>query len=377
MHPLGTAPGRFSLRQSANSLDVRPGRLPPGFAHTPSSRPQGREGRGGACKATGFARGSSTASFGRCGQKCHRAARTGFRTTSAALAFAGGAGGGTGNGNSRGSGGGGGDDDGYPEDQNENVHLDRWKPPWRDYFIGFVVTTTVFLSKSLVCWCAGNSELAAVAIDLGFLCFLGPVAWFTRNGPYQSFRHIVCAIMLMQMVYECLFNGVLLKHVIDNNTTYRGMDAAMWAHHLGTISAGIFCCFLGKGQFYKIGGYLIAVEVTTALPVAFRNAIQSRKLKGNRSIALGIGMPLAFIWRSGMCILGYRRFLVLCQKIGHASIPYWWMGGGGIGVVCLTNFYWTYKVIQGVCKQLGKRKKATKLTGTAELNDSKLAIQAS
>ena len=76
-------------------------------------------------------------------------------------------------------------------------------------------------------------------------------------------------------------------------------------HHIATLATGVFCLKaggphrpFGRGRFLVQGCRLAATEMTTALPVAFRQALRNKKFKGPKRYVFVAVMPAAFIWRT-------------------------------------------------------------------------------
>ncbi|KAK3249091.1 hypothetical protein CYMTET_41471 [Cymbomonas tetramitiformis] len=231
----------------------------------------------------------------------------------------------------------------------------------------------LFFSKVLVCWCTDNSELATAGMDLGFLSFLGTFAFASIEKRYQAIQPAVLQVVVSHLILEYVFNGWLVNK-IDPTTSCPPLSPEMQLHHVSSVIAGIFCLQTGGSNFAPDGLLLqgvrlCATEVTTALPVAFRQAARTKRLRGERIIFFGALMPLAFVWRSVWSLSVLRRYMELVDASGGiANVPSWWVGASSTAGVVACNLIWTWKILRGtvkvVKKMFGKKKGGKKNEGS-------------
>merc|ERR1712078_558719 len=121
---------------------------------------------------------------------------------------------------------------------------------------------------------------------------------------------------------------------------------------------------MGPGTGF-VGVGIIGTEVTTFLPVAFREAVRSKKIsKAQVSSVLGVLFPLAFCWRTywssklWVRLLGVGRNYIATKQPNLLNLALWRLGEASVLTVVCSNVVWTCRIAKG---SLGVVKK--KLTG--------------
>lgn len=219
----------------------------------------------------------------------------------------------------------------------------------------------LLLAKALVVWCAQDTELATAAIDLGFLLFVGPFAIASVLNPFARGMHqIICEVVLTHLVIgEILSNAVVLP-LIDRQTSYI-LSWDMWVHHIGGALSGLACLIIGRTtpQVLTLGARLAMTEVTTALPVAFRQAMRNRKLNGGRSAAFAVMLPVAFTWRTVYSFMIFKKAVPLIMNPSSALPLLKFPALGCLFAIVCCNTFWTSKIYRGALK-LATRKLSQK-----------------
>jgi len=215
----------------------------------------------------------------------------------------------------------------------------------------------LLLSKALVVWCAEDTELATAAIDLGFLLFVGPFAIVSVLNPFARGMHqVICEVVVTHLVIgEVLSNAVVLP-MIDRQTSYI-LSWDMWVHHVAGALSGLACLVIGRGtpQLLTLGARLAMTEVTTALPVAFRQAMRNRKLNGGRSAAFAVMLPVAFTWRSVYSFFIFKKSVPLILNPNIALPILKFPALGCLFAIVCCNTYWTSKIYRGAVKLATKK----------------------
>eukprot|EP00238_Polyblepharides_amylifera_P004881 CAMPEP_0196592484 /NCGR_PEP_ID=MMETSP1081-20130531/72868_1 /TAXON_ID=36882 /ORGANISM="Pyramimonas amylifera, Strain CCMP720" /LENGTH=129 /DNA_ID=CAMNT_0041916199 /DNA_START=35 /DNA_END=421 /DNA_ORIENTATION=- len=126
----------------------------------------------------------------------------------------------------------------------EPAYLEAWTPTSAS--LGPLLC---FASKFLVCWCSEESELAALGIDLGFLVMLGGLAVVFGvesvglEAGAEAVRGVLVEVVVVHLLLECVFNGWLHPWINPKGATPMTWD--MWAHHMGSCFAGMYCKVAG------------------------------------------------------------------------------------------------------------------------------------
>jgi len=215
----------------------------------------------------------------------------------------------------------------------------------------------LLLSKALVVWCAEDTELATAAMDLGFLLFVGPFAIVSVLNPFAAGMHqIICEVVITHLVIgEVLSNAVVLP-LIDRQTSYN-LSWDMWVHHFAGAASGLACLVLGRGtpELLTLGARLATTELTTALPVGFRQAMRNRKLNGGRSAAFAVMLPAAFTWRTVYSFQIFQKSVPLILNPDIALPILKFPATGCVFAIVCCNAYWTSKIFRGALKLATKK----------------------
>lgn len=256
---------------------------------------------------------------------------------------------------------------------------------------GYAWAAALFIlaAKSLVCWCADDPKAAATALDLGVLLTVALLAWASLTPtPLGALRLLLLELTLGALSHpfpniypipnshppshlgsnrrlaahiclEMLFYGVLL-HLIDPTSNYQ-MAPEMWLHHVAVAIGGLHIVFvlapLGGGVFTWLGAQLIVTEVTTFLPVAFHNALKSKRMRGARSVVLGVLMPAAFCLRVVLSGRVLANFALALQAVGPAAVPMWPVAGVACATILGLNCFWLYRIVAGSAKAVNKMRR--------------------
>ena len=98
-----------------------------------------------------------------------------------------------------------------------------------------------------------------------------------------------------------------------------------------------------------------ATEMTTALPVAFHQALINKKLTGARVSFFALTMPMSFAWRTKKSFSVLRRLHTDIQsKGGVGQVHLAWLGLLGTSTLVGLNAWWTFKIVKGAIKALRK-----------------------
>jgi len=221
-------------------------------------------------------------------------------------------------------------------------------------FLAFVL----LVSKCLVCWCTNDVETAFMSIDLGFLSFLGWLCLFAFRAPSMAVLHpflieLGSAIILEEMIFS-MFAVNRIKPELNYKVTKDFL-----VHHIASVIMGylaLYFCTRAPGTGF-VGVGVVGTEVTTFLPVAFRESVRSKKVSTNKkiSVVLGTLFPLAFCWRSywsskmwlRLVEVG-RRYIAMSPTLANQVL--WRAGEVSVGTVVLCNFAWTYRIARGSMK---------------------------
>merc|ERR1712167_387615 len=98
------------------------------------------------------------------------------------------------------------------------------------------------------------------------------------------------------MVTEMFYNGLVISRQAKG-TPFR-LAPDMWVHHVASLGGAVFCTIADNSltragaarRFALQGCRLAATECTTGLPVAFKQALRGKRLKGPRAIVLGVSI---------------------------------------------------------------------------------------
>jgi len=245
----------------------------------------------------------------------------------------------------------------FDEKENDMGQITGEKPSMKG---GIAAALLFVLSKALVCYCSDDIESCAAGIDLGCVLTMGAFALASRRNPdLASMRPLLIETAVAHLFFEMVYNGNFLPK-LDPKTRYR-MRTDMYIHHISSVLAGIWC--FRTPMFHSHGVDLLITECTTGLPMAFRQALISRKLKKRQGKILAAMMPLAFTWRCYWNIDILRRFLKEIsspegQELAKMAPGYWIPT---IGLLCISgcNTWWLSRIIRGVIHQLraSRRKK--------------------
>ncbi len=106
----------------------------------------------------------------------------------------------------------------------------------------------------------------------------------------------------------------------------------------------------------------MGTEVTTFLPVAFRESVRSRKVSTDKNVSavLGALFPLAFCWRtywSGSLWLrllgvGHNYYATLAPSLANRLL--WRAGEASVFTVVGSNVVWTCRILRGSLKVVMK-----------------------
>lgn len=167
-----------------------------------------------------------------------------------------------------------------------------------------------------------------------------------------------------------LFYGVLLP-LIDPAAEYR-MAPEMWLHHVASVLGGLTAAALAAGAggsvFAWLGAQMVVTEITTFLPVAFHQALKSRRMRGARSVVLGVLMPLAFGLRVVLSARVVVNLLLAVNALGGAaSVPLWCLplGLSTSATILGLNVYWLGKILAGSGRAVLKQRRAREVAAAA------------
>merc|ERR1719263_2067151 len=140
-------------------------------------------------------------------------------------------------------------------------------------------------------------------------------------------------------------------------------------HHIASSIMGwlaLYFCSRAPGTGF-VGVGVVGTEVTTFLPVAFRESVRSKKIsRRGISSVLGVVFPLAFCWRTYWSSKMWLQLL----SVGRAYIatnPHllnqimWRAGEVSVFTVVCSNFVWTYRILRGSINVVVKRLSGKKL----------------
>ena len=236
--------------------------------------------------------------------------------------------------------------------------------------VGFAsfLAAVLLVSKVLVVWCTNDAETAFMSIDLGFLTFLGWICLFAfRSTPMAVLHPFLIELGSAVILEEMLFSMVLVNKIKPDLNHKWTKDFLV--HHVASAIMGWLALYFtlngrapGTG-FVGVG--IIGTEVTTFLPVAFREAVRSKKIsKAQVSSVLGVLFPLAFCWRTywssklWVRLLGVGRNYIATKQPNLLNLALWRLGEASVLTVVCSNVVWTCRIAKG---SLGVVKK--KLTG--------------
>jgi hypothetical protein len=211
-------------------------------------------------------------------------------------------------------------------------------------------------SKLLAVSCTGNPaerQKLAAGIDMGFLVLIGALSGIAARPALSVMRQTLVEIVVVHLALEMVYSWW------DAANGGKPMGKDMIIHHVAAVVSGLFCLFFHDGAFFSPGVKLVVTECTTALPVSLRLARTSGKYKGIHGMAIGLIMPLAFMWRTRYSMDAFRHTKSIMDDMGGVlGVRGWWMALGGVGGVVCCNAYWTVKIFQGLYKKLfGKKRK--------------------
>ena len=231
-------------------------------------------------------------------------------------------------------------------------------------FLALILLT----SKSLVCWCASDPETAFMSIDLGFLTFLGWLCLFAfRTAPLAVIRPFLIELGSAIIMEEMLFSMVLVNKIrpeLDHKITKDFL-----VHHIASGIMGwlaLYFCSRAPGTD-MVGVGVVGTEVTTFLPVAFRESVRSKKIKESGiSAVLGVLFPLAFCWRTYWSSKMWLRLLSVGRNYIATNPPVfqqflWRTGEASVLTVVGSNVVWTYRILRGSLKIVMKNITGKKL----------------
>jgi len=236
----------------------------------------------------------------------------------------------------------------------------------------FAAAAALFLlaAKSLVCWCSEDPKAAAAAIDLGFLTAMALLSWASLTPtPLAGMRLLLVQLTVAHIVLEMAFYGFLLNR-IDPSAGYR-MAPAMWVHHAAVAVGGLhtlaLTAGLGGGVFLWVGAQLIITEITMCLPVAFHEALRTKRMRGPRSLLLGLLMPSAFVLRTVLSFRVLQNYLAVTAALtaGGVAVPLYWVSASTAAVIFGLNGYWTTKIFAGGAKAVAKQRRLRAGRGAA------------
>jgi len=221
----------------------------------------------------------------------------------------------------------------------------------------------LLVSKCLVCWCTEDPETAFMSIDLGFLTFLGWLCFFAFASPSMSVLHpFLIELGSAVIVEEMVFSMVLVNRIRPE--VGHKVTKDFLVHHIASMTMGwlaLYFCHRAPGTG-PVGVGVVATEITTFLPVAFRESVRSKKVsKKDVSAVLGVLFPLAFCWRSywsskmWIRLLGVGRNYVATAP-GLANTVLWRTGEVSVLTVVCSNFAWTYRILKGSLKVVMRKR---------------------
>ncbi|GHP01261.1 hypothetical protein PPROV_000001700 [Pycnococcus provasolii] len=256
------------------------------------------------------------------------------------------AGGGNGNG-------GGGDGKGGGGGFNRFGHEDGW---WHLRGFGALVSVLFFFCKLLVCWCSTMPTDSAGMCDLGFLFCCAMLAIVALFPSVAVLRPFLVEMIGVHIICEMAFYGAILPRW-DHEFK---MPWDMWTHHGATVVGASYLLWAGATQgavFWWIGCQFIVTELTTFLPIAFKQANKQRgRVKGTKSIVLGTLFPVAFIGRTALSLTIVYNFME-ALKYSAGPVPFWGIGLGSGLTISFLNSYWTWKIFKGTAKAMSKVKR--------------------
>lgn len=253
----------------------------------------------------------------------------------------------------------------------------------QDYIpVGFAsfLAAVLLVSKVLVCWCTNDAETAFMSIDLGFLSFLGWLCLFAfRSAPMAVLHPFLIELGSAVILEEMLFSMVLVNKVKPELNHKWTKDFLV--HHVASAIMGWLALYFtlnGRAPgcgFVGVG--VIGTEVTTFLPVAFREAVRSKKVsKAQISSVLGVLFPLAFCWRTYWSskmfvrLLGVGSNYIATKQPNMVNYCLWRLGEASVFTVVCSNVAWTYRIAKGSLSVVKK-----KLTGKKIDNNFQKEIQ--
>lgn len=235
---------------------------------------------------------------------------------------------------------------------------------------GFASFLAVILlvSKCLVCWCTADAETAFMSIDLGFLTFLGWLCLFAFRSTPMAVLHPFLIEMGSAIIMEEMLFSIFLINKIKPDLNHK-VTKDFLVHHVASAIMGwlaFYFCSRAPGTG-SVGVGVIGTEITTFLPVAFREAVRSKKISKTKiSILLGAVFPIAFCWRSYWSANMWMRLL----KVGKAyvstqpglhNVILWRCGEASVLTVVCSNFVWTYRIMRGSLTVVMKKFNGKKL----------------
>ena len=224
---------------------------------------------------------------------------------------------------------------------------------------GSLSAALLLAGKAALSWCAEDSELANSGVDMGALVALGGLSEVSMRDPaLAAFQPVLIQACVGHILLELVYNTVLIKR-IDPNTKYH-LTRDLLAHHLATLATTFFAMVGGQGEYCRgeclqMACELGATEMTTALPVAFHQALINKKLTGARVSFFSLTMPMSFAWRTKKSFSVLRRLHADIQsKGGVGQVHLAWLGLLGTSTLVGLNAWWTFKIVKGALKALRK-----------------------
>ncbi|QDZ21548.1 hypothetical protein HOP50_06g40750 [Chloropicon primus] len=233
---------------------------------------------------------------------------------------------------------------------------------------GSFLALVLLVAKCLVCYCTEDVETAFMSIDLGFLTFLGWLCLFAFRAPSMAALHPFLIELGSAVIMEEMVFSMLLVNKIKPDLDYK-VTKDFLVHHVSSAIMGwlalYFCTrALGTG-FVAVG--VIGTEVTTFLPVAFRESVRSKKISSDKRISafLGVVFPAAFCWRTYWSSKMWLRLL----KVGRSYLAtspvlanqvLWRIGELSVATVVGCNWVWTHRILKGSMKVAMRRSRGQK-----------------
>jgi len=209
-----------------------------------------------------------------------------------------------------------------------------------------------------------------MCVDLGYLTLLGwlnMLAYFIKA--LEPLHGFLLEAALAVIVEEMIFTGFVVNRVkpgLDHKWTKDFL-----VHHIASAVMGLAAVMFFKQApgMGRVAVGLVGTEITTFLPVSFRESVRSRRLKedGRISLVLGILFPAAFIGRTLWSGYMFKQLLPIGEglirsfgsSVAHKVV--FRVGELGVFTVFCSNAVWTYRILRGSVVALLAKKGGKKL----------------